>query len=63
MNEFMLREQIESTSKAMTRNEKECNIECELKMLRKNNELLQDLIIWTLGFLDGNISKRGEEKP
>jgi len=58
MNEFMLRDKIAMTSKQLDKNKNELEMEC----LRRDNQALQDFMLWTIGFLDGNISKRGEGK-
>jgi hypothetical protein len=54
MNEFMIRDKIKLTSKALDDHKKEC--------LENDNQALQDFMLWLIGFLDGNISKRGEGK-
>ena len=54
MNEFMIHDRIEALRKLLEKNDKE--------HLRADNEKMQDFLIWLKGFLDGNISKRGEGK-
>ncbi len=54
MNEFMIRDKIDIINKRMKQN--------EIDKLAKDNQDLQDFMLWMIGFLDGNISKRGEGK-
>ena len=54
MNEHFIRDRISKLSKDID--------DASIESLKKQNQSLQDFVIWLCGYLDGNISKRGEGK-
>lgn len=54
MNEFMIHERIKQLSNLIEKH--------KVDQLEADNQSLQDFVIWLKGFLDGNVSKRGEGK-
>lgn len=54
MNEFMIHNEMKSMTKRL--------MEIEKDKLKAENQTYEYFIIWLKGFLDGNISKRGEGK-
>lgn len=54
MNELFIRDKIRNLNRVLNEN--------EIERLKKDNQELQDFTIWLIGFLDADISKKGEGK-
>jgi hypothetical protein len=54
MNSFMIEERLQKLEQQLNN--------AEYAKIRRENDCLQAFVIWLKGFLDGNVSKRGEEK-